>query len=260
MKLSTFMVGATTLLILTVPSVHGADKKAAGTVHKDKATGMELVRIEGGCYKMGDTFGDGSVDEQPVHEVCVEGFYMGKYEVTQKQWQAVMGDNPSAHTSCGADCPVDSVSWNDAQEFIAQLNVKSRATYRLPTEAEWEYAARSGGRQEKFPGGENPDELAWYDRTSENTTHKVGQKRPNGLGLYDLAGNVAEWCEDWYGEESYAHSPKKSPRGPESGNESVLRGGAFNYGATHVRSVNRNKDKADSRAEEYGLRLVLSAP
>ncbi|TAN44631.1 MAG: formylglycine-generating enzyme family protein, partial [Nitrospirae bacterium] len=139
-----------------------------GKVVKDAATGIEMVLVKGGCYQMGDTFGDGDSDEKPVHEVCVDDFYIGKFEVTQGQWQAVMGNNPSSFKNCGDNCPVESVSWNDVQEFISRLNKKvplskggTRGLYRLPTEAEWEYAARSGGKREKYAGGDDVDSVAW---------------------------------------------------------------------------------------------------
>lgn len=139
---------------------------------KDPTTGMEFVYVDGGCYQMGDTFGDGESNEKPVHEVCVDDFYIGKYEVTQGQWKAIMrdnplGDNPSKFDECGDNCPVESVSWNDAQAFINKLNNKTGKNYRLPTEAEWEYAAKSGGKSEKYSGGNDVDSVAWYKDNSE---------------------------------------------------------------------------------------------
>jgi formylglycine-generating enzyme required for sulfatase activity len=124
----------------------------AGEAFTDLTTGIQMVFVQGGCYQMGDTFGDGESDEKPVHKVCVHDFYMGKYEVTQGQWKAVMGNNPSNFSNCGDNCPVEQVSWADVQQFIQRLNSRSGKNYRLPTEAEWEYAARSGGKSEKWSG------------------------------------------------------------------------------------------------------------
>jgi len=199
-----------------------------GDAFTDSATGMQMVFVKGGCYQMGDTFGDGYANEKPVHEVCVNDFYIGKYEVTQGQWQRIMGNNPSYYKNCGDNCPVEQVSWNDIQQFIQRLNNQSGKQYRLPTEAEWEYAARSGGKSEKYAGGNDVDAVAWYDGNSGRETHPVGQKQPNGLGLYDMSGNVWEWCSDWYGEKYYGQSFRDNPDGPSSGSYRVLRGGSWN--------------------------------
>jgi len=148
---------------------------------------------------MGDTFGDGKKDEKPSHKVCVNDFYLGIYEVTQGQWEKVMGNNPSSFKK-GNNYPVERVSWEDVQQFIHRLNSQTGRKYRLPTEAEWEYAARSGGKQEKYAGTNQEGELkeyAWFTANSDFQTHPVGQKRPNGLGIYDMIGNVSEWCADW---------------------------------------------------------------
>ena len=197
----------------------------------DHITGMAFVLVKGGCFQMGDTFGDGAASEKPVHEVCVSDFYMGKYEVTQGQWKKLMGNNPSDLNDCADDdCPVKQVSWDDAQAFISKLNTKSGKNYRLPMEAEWEYAARSGGKREKWAGTSNESSLgnyAWYDDNSEGRAHPVGKKRANGLGFYDMSGNVLEWCEDWYGKSYYSESPRNNPRGPSAGQARVLRGGPW---------------------------------
>ncbi|MDP2279759.1 MAG: SUMF1/EgtB/PvdO family nonheme iron enzyme, partial [Nitrospirota bacterium] len=188
----------------------------------DPATGMEIVFVKGGCFQMGDTFGDGESDEKPVHEVCVDDYYIGKYEVTQGQWKAIMGNNPSHFKDCGDNCPVEQVSWNDVQEFIQKLNEKNnppsppftkggKGGFRLPTEAEWEYAARSGGKSERYSGGNDIDSVAWYNKNSGGKTHPVGTKQPNGLGIYDMSGNVWEWVNDWYDEFYYKNSPKNNP-------------------------------------------------
>ncbi|MCX5813895.1 MAG: SUMF1/EgtB/PvdO family nonheme iron enzyme [Proteobacteria bacterium] len=209
----------------------------------DSVTGMEFVLVKGGCFQMGDTFGDGFAYEKPVHEVCVSDFYIGKYEVTQGQWKAIMGNNPSHFSSCGDTCPVEKVSWNDIQDFIQKLNSITGKSYCLPTEAEWEYAARSGGKKEKYAGTSSDSDLgsyAWYTSNSGSKTHPVGQKSPNSLGLYDMSGNVWEWVSDYYDNEYYKNSPRDNPHGPASGSAKVLRGGGWNDNQRDIRASDRS--------------------
>lgn len=238
-----------------------ADRKTGGEKqYKDSATGMEFVLVKGGCYQMGDSFGDGEIDEKPVHEVCVDDFYIGKYDVTQGQWKAIMGNNPSFFKICGDNCPAEDVSWNDAQDFINKLNRRTGKNYRLPTEAEWEYAARSGGKNEKWSGTSKESELgdyAWYDRNSVGLTNPVGQKKPNGLGLYDMSGNVWQWVQDWYGgSDYYKRSPRNNPTGPESGSYRVNRGGRWGYSAKLARSSCRAVFIPGGRSLALGVRLA----
>ncbi len=189
----------------------------------DSITGMVLLKAPSGTYTMGDTFGDGSSDELPTHQVTVGEFYIGKYQVTQGQWQAVMGSNPSSFSSCGADCPVESVNFSDIQAFITTLNQLSGKNYRLPTEAEWEYAARSGGQSQEYSGGSDINAVAWYVGNSGGTTHPVGQKQANGLGLYDMSGNVDELVSDWFAL-SYSAAAQTNPTGPATGLPPYLSG------------------------------------
>jgi len=223
---------------------------------------MEFVYVKGGCYQMGDTFGDGSSDEKPVHEVCVDDFYMGKYEVTQGQWKAIMGNNPSYFIKdCGDNCPVEQVRWNDIQEFTNKLSQKTGKNYRLPTEAEWEYAAKSGGKNEKWAGTSNESELweyAWYNSNSGSKTHPVGQKKPNGLGIYDMSGNVWEWVNDWYDSNYYKDSPKDNPKGPSRGSSRVGRGGSWYGLARYVRASFRLRSTPGFRHDDFGFRLAGS--
>jgi len=229
----------------------------------DSIKNIEFVLIKGDCFQMGDTFGDGQADEKPVHTVCVDDFYIGKYEVTQGQWQSVMGNNPSFFKNCGEKCPVEQVSWNDIQEFITKLNTKTGKKYRLLTEAEWEYAARSGGKKEKYAGTSSDVELgkyAWYTANYAGSIHPSGQKQPNSLGLYDMTGNAWEWCQDWYGEKYYSQSPRKNPTGPPSGTRRVLRGGAWLFEPAGIRAATRYGLTPESRGDLYGFRLSLSVP
>ncbi|NTV15570.1 MAG: SUMF1/EgtB/PvdO family nonheme iron enzyme [Desulfobulbaceae bacterium] len=233
------------------------------------AAGLEMVPVKGGCFRMGNTFGGGEADEQPVHEVCLDDFQIGKYEVTQGQWQEVMGSNP-AHFKSGPDYPVENVSWNDVQEFIRRLNEKNPGGgrgFRLPTEAEWEYACRSGGRDERYCGGGNVEAVAWYNGNGNETTHKVGTKAPNGLGIYDMSGNVWEWVQDWYlyeagglfskGKNYYQDSPRQNPQGPLNGSQRLERGGSWIGHPGQVRAAVRGWDYPGIRLNAVGFRLVL---
>lgn len=227
-----------------------------GDTFTDPTTGMELVYVPKGCFQMGDTFGDGESDEKPVHEVCVDGYFIGKYEVTQGEYTKITGNNPS-NLKKGDRYPVEKVSWNDAQEFIRRLNERSGRIYRLPTEAEWEYAAKSGGRKEKYAGADTPDGVAWYSSNSSGSTHPVGTKLPNGLGLYDMTGNVWEWCRDWYDANSYSGSLQDNPSGPSSGSYRVFRGGSWYLDQENLRAANRHRYSPSYRYNNFGLRLVL---
>lgn len=198
--------------------------------------GIEMVYVKGGTFQMGSN--DGDSDEKPKHSVTLSDFYIGKYEVTQKQWREIMGNNPSNFKNCD-NCPVEKVSWNDVQEFIKKLNQKTGKNYRLPTEAEWEYAAK-GGNQSKgtiYSGSNNIDEVAWYRENSGSKTHPAGQKKPNELGIYDMSGNVYEWCNDWYG--NYSAGSQRNPQGSSSGARRVLRGGSWGSIAGNCRVSNR---------------------
>jgi sulfatase modifying factor 1 len=251
------------LVLLTMP-VHAAPVAGAeastGSMVTDPATGMQFMFAKGGCYRMGDTFGDGKEDEKPAHEVCVDSFYIGKYTVTEEQWQKMMGSNPSSYKQCGRNCPVQGVSWNDIQKFIRTVNQLSGKNYRLPTEAEWEYAARSGGKSEKWAGTSSESGLgkyAWYNLNSHNQIHPVGQKQPNGLGIYDMSGNVWEWCQDWYGAYYYKESPKNNPQGPANGSARVVRGGSWVNLAWGLRASYRYRDLPESRTDMVlGFRLA----
>ena len=222
----------------------------------EPTTGMEFIWVEGGCFQMGDTFGEGDDDERPVHEVCVDSFGMSRHEVTQGQWQTIMGSNPSKFAK-GENYPVEQVSWVATQDFIRKLNFQTGSFFRLPTEAEWEYAACSGGSKEKYAGGNDIDRLAWYDNNSGDSTHQVGTKDPNTLGLYDMSGNVWEWCSDWYDRNYYQQSLRKNPQGPSSGTFRVIRDGSWNGNSWLARCTNRDGVRPGYRLDNLGFRVVL---
>lgn len=213
----------------------------------------EFVYIPAGNFGMGSTNGD--EDEKPIRNVIIsQSFEMGKYEVTQEQWEAVMGSNPS-YFKINKDLPVEKVSWNDVQQFIKVLNIKSRKyIYRLPTEAEWEYAARAESRGD-YAG--NLNDIAWYDNNSEQSPHLVRKKQPNAWNLYDMYGNVWEWCSDWYGK--YSSGVVTDPSGASSGSERVFRGGSWNSTDKSCRSANRSSLTPDDQGNNIGFRLVRTA-
>lgn len=222
----------------------------------EPTTGMELVEVPGGCYQMGDDGGD--ADEKPLHKVCLDSFYIGKYEVTQGQWQQIMGTNPSFFSFCGDDCPVENISWNDAQEFISKLNRVNSGGYRLTTEAEWEYACRSGGKSERFCGGDDVGAVAWYDRNSSSKPHEVGGKLPNGLGVFDMSGNVWEWVSDLY-QSDYNGTPQdRNPAGDLAGPKRVMRGGSWYNDHKNVRASIRGSSEPDHRSINLGFRIAYS--
>ncbi len=236
-----------------VPSVPGQAQAGApqpGTVWKEPATGMEFVWIPAGKLRLGSE--EGEADERPVRSVSLRGFWMGRTEVTQGQWKSVMGDNPSAFKT-GDDLPVESVDWDDVAAFIAKLNARGGARFRLPTEAEWERACKAGSDAQRY--GEI-GAIAWYRDNSEGATHPVRMKAPNAWGLYDMLGNVWEWCADWYDEKAYAAGPAADPKGPASGTHRVGRGGSWYVAEAKVRASFRLGMEPTSKGMNLGFRLV----
>ena len=216
-----------------------------------------MVYVEGGTFTMGATSEQGNDvrdNEQPAHQVTLSSYYIGRYEVTQEEWQVVMGSIPSDFK--GSRRPVECVSWEDCQEFIRRLNQKTGRNFRLPTEAEWEYAARGGRKSNgyKYAGGNNIGDVAWYYDNSGKQTHDVGQKRSNELGLYDMAGNVREWCQDWYGD--YSSSSQTNPTGASTGSYRVYRGGDKDLNAWYCRVSYRDYWPV-AGLSGLGLRLAL---
>ena len=216
-----------------------------------------MVWVDGGTFRMGATSEQGSEisDEKPVHSVTLSGYYIGKTEVTQALWKAVMGINPSRFK--GDYLPVENVSWDDCQEFIRKLNSMTGQNFRLPTEAEWEFACRGGNnsRGYKYSGSNYIDNVAWYDGNSGDKTHPVATKSPNELGIYDMSGNVWEWCADWYGD--YSSGRQTNPKGPYGGSGRVNRGGSWYNFARNCRSSIRIDDYPTYRDDLLGLRLAL---
>ena len=218
-----------------------------------------MVKVEGGTFIMGATPEQGSDvydGEKPTHEVTLSTYYINKYEVTQEEWQTVMGGNPSS--SKGSNKPVECVSWDDCQNFIRNLNWLTGLRFSLPTEAQWEYASR-GGKQSKgykYAGSNNIEDVAWYSNNSGDQPHEVGAKQPNELGLYDMSGNIWEWCNDKWGD--YSSDSQTNPTGPSSSTNRVYRGGGWSVSAWHCRVSHRFNYWPDHRDSYIGLRLVLN--
>ena len=216
-----------------------------------------MVKVDGGRFRMGATSEQGNDaynNEKPVHEVTLSDYYMGKYEVRQSEWEAVMGSNPSRFK--GADLPVERVSWEDCHEFIGRLNALTGLNFKLPTEAQWEYAARGGrlSKGYKYSGSNNLGEVGWYGSNSGNCTHRVGEKQPNELGLYDMSGNVWEWCEDRYG--GYSVTSQRDPLGAADGSHRMYRGGSWNSEVRNCRVSVRYDFALGHRYDNLGFRLV----
>jgi len=234
-----------------------------GTVFRDCPTCPEMVIIPAGSYTRGSENGD--ENEKPIQRVTIaKAFAVGKTEVTQGQWKAIMGNNPSGFKNCGDNCPVEKVSWEDVHIFIQKLNTKTGKQYRLPSEAEWEYACR-GGENYKYCGSDNLDSVAWYGAyanpkgTSSNSTNPVATKKPNAFGLFDMSGNVYEWVEDSY-HPTYVNSPTDGSVWQGNGSERVLRGSSWNGSAQDLRATSRERSLPVYRDDDDGFRLARTLP
>jgi formylglycine-generating enzyme required for sulfatase activity len=246
------------VLLVGLMALGGCSKKSAnpsaGTVVKN-SSGMEFAYVPAGSFQMGSANGDPT--EQPVHQVTfARGFYIGRYEVTQAQWQKVMGNNPSTFSNCGENCPVEQVSSDDAQEFIKKLNAQSDGyQYRLPTEAEWEYACRSGTTGD-YAG--DLSSMAWYTSNAGYKTHPVGQKQANAWGLYDMHGNVSELVMD-YEHNNYDGAPSDGSVWSKAISDGRMqRGGSWRLDDKHARSAQRSAVPADYRWKDVGFRVVAT--
>lgn len=249
-------------MIFIVTSSEESYSKSLSDNYRNKqrnSSDIEMVYVAGGTFTMGASPNDlaARYNEEPAHSVTVSGFYIGKYEVTQKQWVEIMGSNPSNYK--GDELPVENVNWNDVQEFILKLNAKTGKKYRLPTEAEWEFAARGGNKSKgyKYSGSNKISAVACYRDRLGSKTQPVGTKAPNELGIYDMSGNVCEWCSDCYG--IYSSDPQTNPKGPSSGSDRVIRGGSFFHNAEHCRVSSRTFCLSEYGLFSIGFRLVLDA-
>jgi formylglycine-generating enzyme required for sulfatase activity len=221
---------------------------------------FKMMPVKGGIFTMGaipEQGSDASSEEKPAHNVKLDDYYIAETEVTQELWETVMGDNPSHFK--GGTLPVETVSWEDCQQFIKKLNELTGMSFRLPTEAEWEYAARGGNQSKgyKYSGSDKIKNVAWFDGNSAKLTHNVKTKKPNELGIYDMSGNVWEWCQDWY-KASYDTVLQTNPQGPNSGTFRARRGGGWYYNARDCRVSNRANHTPSYRSFTLGLRLALS--
>jgi formylglycine-generating enzyme required for sulfatase activity len=236
-------------LIATVLFIYGVTVAA---VAQENLLNHEMVFVEGGTFQMGSNSFES--DDNPVHTVKLSSFNIGKFEVTQAQWQAIMGTNPS-YFSCCINCPVETVSWDDVQNFIKKLNRQTGKNYRLPTEAEWEYAAKGGNKTKGFAySGSNDLSLVAFN---DNRTHTVGGKQPNELGIYDMTGNVCEWCSDWFSR--YKSNIETNPKGITIGNDRVVRGCSWFNLESHCQTTFRRGINPNNWYFSCGFRLVLPA-
>lgn len=238
---------------------------------------LDMVFVEGGSFEMGTNV-HGHISHNygrniPIHEVTLDSFFIAKFPVTQFQWETIMGtkendlmrffkkstDFPIQFKGC-PNCPVENVSWDDAMKFIERLNQITAKRFRLPTEAEWEFAARGGlkSRNYLYSGSNDLDIVGWNIKNSKKRTHPVGQKQPNELGIYDMSGNVFEWCFDWYGQKYYLESPKLNPQGPILGNNKILRGGTWALPYSHCEIRSRNFGHKHKKSAFNGFRLALN--
>ena len=224
----------------------------------DPVTGIEFIALKRGTFIMGDLLDEGLENEKPLHEVRLDSFHISKYPVTQKQWKSLMRGNNSRFR--GGRHPVEQVSWDEVQIFIDRISKTISSEYRvhLPTEAQWEYAARSGGRNEKYAGSDEPDKVAWYNDNSHGSTHPVGIKASNGLGLYDMSGNVWEWCRDNFKVDAYRYHDQHNPVIIGRGRDRVIRGGGWNVDSWSVRCARRYNLPREWHGPGLGFRLVLN--
>ena len=240
------------------PPVHAqVAVSSSETVFKDCPACPTMIKVPAGEFMMGSLPSEAGrySDEGPQHRVAVRSFSMGKTEVTQAQWRAVMGSNPSHFTGCGDDCPVEMVSWDEAQQFVLRLSSQTKRGYRLPSEAEWEYACRAGGADE-YCGSGHPQDVGWYDGNSGGHSHPVGEKLPNAFGLYDMSGNVWEWTQDCW-NENYNGAPTNGLAWAQGDcSRRVVRGGSWYFIPRYLRAAYRDWGPTADRYGNYGFRVA----
>ncbi len=231
----------------------------AGQPWREPISGIRLLWIAGDCFKMGSapSAKDREEDEGPLHEVCLSGYWLGETEVTQGQWQRVMRNNP-AHSRKGERYPVENISLGDVEALTSKLNerYRGRVRFRLPTEAEWEYACRTGGLNIPFPGADQPDQLGWHRGNGQGSPQVVTTRQPNRLGLYDMGGNVWEWTADTYEKDAYSRHQHNDPRTSGRVPYRTIRGGGWKTAASSMRCANRGFERATSKRDDLGLRLA----
>ncbi len=250
---------AISFILLLTTALHSAAQEQPTETSLIEELYGNMVLVEGGTFTMGaaeNQMKDAESDEKRTHEVTLSDFYICKYEVTQELWMLVMETNPSNFK--GGHKPVENCSWDDCQLFIQRLNEFTGKTFRMPTEAEWEYAARGGKMSKgyKYAGSNNVNDVAWYTGNSGGNPHDVGEKAPNELGLYDMSGNVYEWCQDWKGP--YTNEPQTNPTGPEEGTNRVNRGGRWCGSARACRTSDRSMSSPDYHFYHLGMRLACT--
>ena len=258
-SLSSFLIAQNHTAVTKRSQMENADTLSENQIRIFSQMLQDMVFVDGGTYLMGksDSIEDGMIDNQPKHLVNISPFFISRYEVSQEEWEIVMGSNPSYFK--GKELPVENVSWNECMEYIRRLNKVTGMEFRLPTEAEWEYAAKGGKHSlnYKYAGSEFVKSVAWFQQNSGNSTHKCGLKRPNELGIYDMSGNVAEWCYDIYNYDYYKYSVYDNPTGPEKGDNKVNRGGGWLMNETYQRTDVRNVNAPNEKNASVGLRLAM---
>ena len=245
-----------TLLIISALALMCIGVRAQNLKATVNGAPIEMIEVEGGTFMMGDHM-EQRADALPLHEVTLDTYYVGRTEVTQQLWTAVMGYNNSYFK--GKYRPVETIDYDEVQAFIIKLNKLTGINFRLLTEAEWEYAARGGSKSQgyKYSGSNTVDDVAWYPSNSSSKTHPVATKAPNELGIYDMSGNVLEWCSDWYSSSYYSSSSQYNPTGPASGSRRVYRGGSWGSSARLCRVSYRDYNGPSYRFYNLGLRLAL---
>ena len=234
--------------------INGGSEDPDDGTYTVNGVSFKMIAVDGGTFQMGQSADGNNVT--PVHSVTLSSYSIGETEVTQALWKAIMGTNPSNHQ--GDNLPVEQVSWNDCQTFITKLNQLTGKTFRLPTEAEWEFAAKGGTKSKgyTYSGSNTIGDVAWYYENSGSETHAVATKQANELGIYDMSGNVWEWCQDCYG--SYSDEAQTNPTGPSGGSDRVLRSGSWSNDASYCRSAIRSNNSPSSNSVFRGFRLALS--